>query len=251
MLPDPLAPEFNTLALASFAVKPAEARSLLSRLAKLDASTALSWGQRPVRQSLCKVLTVDPHRVALWCAQEIAHLAGVGDGMVVALMDRYRVQFRARRMRHLDPPDVPFAVPAKGTLMVCEFPADIWRINRRDTFRSRTGRNADALLLIAGPDGTVTSAALFDLSLGGLSFSLPADDPLAPTLQSGMRLDHCRISCGGLRTVPFSMALRHVAAPDAQTTALRAGAAFLGVGADLTRDVQLAMYHLEAAKNGR
>ena len=90
---------------------------------------------------------------------------------MISLMDRHRVQFRARRMRHLDRPDAPFAVPAKGTLMVCAFPEDIWRVNRRDSFRARNGRGSDDLLLIDGPDQPVTEAALLDLSLGGLSFS--------------------------------------------------------------------------------
>ena len=241
-----LAPEPNALALEPFLVDGHSARSLLQRMASSQAAAALTLGERRSAPRVsCTVLGVEAARVALWCRREPDT---DGEAFVVGLLDRYKIQFPARRLRLADAGALRLAAPpAEGVVLQCEFPDRLWRINRRETFRVAASPRLGVDVVIGGE--RPQNYRLVDLGLGGMAFEVPAGDerPLAV----GDRLEPCWLTGEEMVSHPFALVVRSVVAGSGDRPRRRVGASLAAEDALVTRDLQLAMYRLEAARRGR
>lgn len=250
MLPDPFKPELNRLALAAFEVGPPEARALVQRLISRASEAAITLGRRPPQQVPCRLISVTPHKVGLWSAHDLGPSLWSGDGMLVGLLDRYRIQFPARRLRRADPSGSNTLPKAPGgTLLECDFPVEFWRVNRRDSYRVKAPSRQAILLTVAPGQEAQLQLQVLDLSMGGLSFELPFDGALA--MSTGDRLMGCHLHSETLQIPGVDLLVRSVARATPVSPMYRVGAALIDPAATVRRDVQLMMYAAEAARRGR
>ena len=249
MLPDPFKPELNRLALAAFEVGPPESRALVQRLISRECEAAITVGKRPPGQVPCRLVSATPQKVSLWSARELDPSVWADDGMLVGLLDRYRIQFPARRLRRATPPAGAPAQALAGTLLECDFPVEFWRVNRRDAYRVKMPARQSIVLTVSVDTDTSLQLPVIDLSMGGLAFELPCEGPLS--LTPGDRVPACHLQSESLQIPGVDLLVRSVERASPVSPVFRVGAAWIDPSATVRRDVQLMMYKAEAARRGR
>ena len=145
-------------------------------------------------------------------------LLAAGSVVVVAFLDRIKIQFATGRIRVSD----------EGGLSVleCELPRRVHRIQRRDAQRVRTPSTQPVECVIRAVDGVEHAYRVLDVSAGGVALMVPPERGV-PAL--GELWQQCRLEIPGYPPIACDLAVRFV------SEGLRGDAAACRVGCEFHR----------------
>lgn len=146
----------------------------------------------------------------------------------IAFIDRVKVQFDAG----------PFASFAEAGCagVVAPLPAKLHRLQRRDAFRVTPPAPRAARCALDAGSVHAPTYPVVDLSVGGLSLIVPAEDELGRPAQ-GMRWSTCLLELPGVAALRCALVLVH-AESLGTGRGMRLGLRFEGLGPHAERDVQ-------------
>ncbi len=195
-------------ALAEFRVtEPGEIRALLKQL--MDDVVPLNLSASDGSAYTTTLWTVDPpsDRIS-FTADMLAHsvhdIVEADECVAVAYLDRVKVQF--------DVSDLVLVQGHKASVLQCRLPREVFRFQRRNTFRVRTIERTAPTASFRHPGIPDMSLALrvLDVSIGGCALLQPAN---VPHLQPGAVIKGVRLSLDAETQIDAGLMLpasRHV-----------------------------------------
>lgn len=217
----------------------AEIVTLLRRL--LDAGADLFVSAPNGAHLRTTLWTVDTTRGKLSLAADpsepqLARLVDAGEALVVGYLDHVKLQFDLA---------APLLVHgAGGATLHAELPQEMFRFQRRQSYRVRTPPRSAAVAMLRHPSLPEMSLALrvIDVSIGGCALFVPDDvPPLAP----GVRLHGVRIELDASTRFAVTLTLQHVTSLDADSGGVRLGCSFDGLDGDAQRALQRYIDHTQ------
>ncbi|MEY2686794.1 MAG: hypothetical protein RL375_992 [Pseudomonadota bacterium] len=156
-------------------------------------------------------------------------LVDADEALAVAFLDQVRLQF--------DLGGLMLVHGAKDSVLQAEWPASMYRFQRRDSYRVRPLDHQKPVAHLIHPDGSHRALALriIDLSLGGLALQLPAEHE---AIEPGTRLDPVEIDLDALTRLNVALRVVHVSVLDGGTTGTRLGCEWVHMGGDGARVLQ-------------
>ena len=151
------------------------------------------------------------------------------EGTCVAYLDAVKVQFDADHL--------VLVRGAKACALQCNLPREMYRFQRRGSFRVRTvGRGTPTALMRhpSMPDMQLGLRVL-DVSMGGCALLLPGD---VPPLSAGLEIRNVRIELDADTRFDANLRLHHVTAIQNQSRASRLGCEFMHVQPQAQRALQ-------------
>ncbi|MEO8079233.1 MAG: flagellar regulator YcgR PilZN domain-containing protein, partial [Caldimonas sp.] len=151
------------------------------------------------------------------------------DVVVVGYLDNVKLQF-----------DVHGLVLVHGnraSVLSCPFPREMYRFQRRNTFRVRPLMRTAPVARIRHPDipDMELSLRVIDISIGGCGLFLPDD---LPGMSAGVQIADARVELDDDTKLEVSMRLQHVTVINAEARGVRLGFEFKRVGGDSLRALQ-------------
>ncbi len=157
--------------------------------------------------------------------------------LVVAMLDRVKVQFGANDLRLKQSGD-------RATLH-CAMPERIHRIQRRDAFRVRPSPLSGADCVVRTPEG-MRAYPLLDVSVGGIALSMPDGVPVPPI---GHTWRHCHLDIAGYPAIPCELEVRFVGTGLLEGSAgVRIGCVFVRPAPETERAVQVFVMDVERGR---
>ena len=148
----------------------------------------------------------------------------------VAYLDRVKVQF--------DVTDLVLVQGHKASVLQARFPREMFRFQRRNTFRVRTIERTSPTASFRHPGIPDMSVALrvLDVSIGGCALLQPANVPL---LQPGAVIKGVRLSLNAETQIDAGLMLHHVTSTGAENGSVRLGCEIVGLNPTAQRALQL------------
>lgn len=240
--PEALSPEFRIEGV--FAVR-AVLRELMSRR-----SLVTLYPDGRVDDALVtRIVHVAPAGVELDASGQprgAAALRRAAFAIGVAFPGNVKTQFRLEPLRLSDEPvrSASGDTPATATVTTLEAPVpdELYRLQRRESFRVRPPIEDDAHCVQRIGVGRELRHPLIDLSAGGLSIRMPADDAPPAT---GRIWRQSRIETAGALVLPCELVVRGVYEDAALEGARRVAFAFHAMPSDVLRRVQMYVIDIE------
>jgi len=220
--------------LAEFRVTaPGEIRALLKQL--MDEAVPLNLSASDGSAYTTMLWTVDPAagRVSFTAdmmAPAVHDIVEADECAAVAYLDRIKVQF--------DVSDLVLVQGHKACVLQARLPREMFRFQRRNTFRVRTIERTSPTASFRHPGIPDMSVALrvLDVSIGGCALLQPAN---VPTLQPGVVLKGVRLSLDAETQIDAGLMLHHVTSTGAENGSVRLGCEIVGMSAIAQRALQL------------
>ena len=220
--------------LAEFRVTDAgEIRSLLKAL--MDQVVPLNLSASDGSAYTTMLWTVDPASSRIsFTADMMAHavhdIVEADECVAVAYLDRIKVQF--------DVGDLMLVQGHKASVLQARLPREVFRFQRRNTFRVRTIERTAPTASFRHPAIPDMSLALrvLDVSIGGCALLQPAN---VPNLQPGALIKGVRLSLDAETQIDAGLMLHHVTSTGAENGSVRLGCEIVGMGATAQRALQL------------
>ncbi|MCK9684697.1 flagellar brake protein [Scleromatobacter humisilvae] len=221
-------------ALAEFRVTaPGEIRALLKQL--MDDAVPLNLSASDGSAYTTMLWTVDPAagRVSFTAdmmAPAVHDIVEADECAAVAYLDRVKVQF--------DVTDLVVVQGHKASVLQARLPAEMFRFQRRNTFRVRTLERTAPTASFRHPGIPDMSLALrvLDVSIGGCALLQPANVPL---LQPGAVIKGVRLSLDADTQIDAGLMLHHVTSTGAENGSVRLGCEIVGMGPTAQRALQV------------
>ena len=182
---------------------------------------ATVWALDAERGSLG--FSVDPNTPALQAVLECQEV------VVVGYLDSVKVQF--------DVANLVLVRGARGCVLNCSYPRELFRFQRRDAFRVRPLLRDSPVARLHHTDIAEMELALrvIDVSIGGCALFLPED---VPPMQAGGLIHRVQITLDADTRVVVDLRLRHVTSLNAQARGVRLGCEFVHADATTLRTLQ-------------
>jgi c-di-GMP-binding flagellar brake protein YcgR len=148
----------------------------------------------------------------------------------VAYLDRVKVQF--------DVTDLVVVQGHKASVLQARFPREMYRFQRRNTFRVRTVERTSPTASFRHPGIPDMSLALrvLDVSIGGCALLQPAN---VPALQPGATIKGVRLSLDAETQIDAGLMLHHVTSTGAENGSVRLGCEIVGLNPTAQRTLQV------------
>jgi c-di-GMP-binding flagellar brake protein YcgR len=220
--------------LAEFRVTaPGEIRSLLKQL--MDDAVPLNLSASDGSAYTTMLWTVDPASgrisfTADMMAPAVHDIVEADECVAVAYLDRIKLQF--------DVSDLVLVQGHKASVLQARLPPEVFRFQRRNTFRVRTIERTAPVAAFrhpAIPDMSLVLRVL-DVSIGGCALLQPAN---VPTLQPGVVIRGVRLSLDGATQIDAGLMLHHVTSTGAENGSVRLGCEIVGMSPTSQRALQL------------
>ena len=220
--------------LAEFRVTaPGEIRALLKQL--MDEAVPLNLSASDGSAYTTMLWTVDPASgrisfTADMMAPAVHDIVEADECAAVAYLDRIKVQF--------DVSDLVLVQGHKACVLQARLPREMFRFQRRNTFRVRTIERTSPTASFRHPGIPDMSLALrvLDVSIGGCALLQPAN---VPTLQPGVVIKGVRLSLDAETQIDAGLMLHHVTSTGAENGSVRLGCEIVGMPATAQRALQL------------
>lgn len=210
----------------------AEVHALLRRFVDGDVPLALTapdgthysttlWADDPARGVI--VFSADPGDLRVHRLVESDEVVAVG------YLDEVKIQFDVRS------PVLVHGLDASA--LNAEFPAELFRFQRRGAFRVRPLTHAQPVARFVHPGAPSVQLTLrvMDISLGGLAVFLPDD---VPPLPEGSSLPAVSLELDPQTRLIASLRVVHVSTPETQGRGTRLGCEIDGLGSEGARALQ-------------
>jgi c-di-GMP-binding flagellar brake protein YcgR len=160
---------------------------------------------------------------------QMQQLAHCDEAVAVAYLDSVKLQFELGELMLVHGRD--------SCALRTEWPAALYRFQRRASFRVRTleRRAPQARLRHPSMPEMLLSLRIVDVSVGGLALVLPDD---VPALQPGSRLGGVRIELDGDTAFDATLRLQHVSAVHGGGHGMRLGCEFVELEGQAQRSLQ-------------
>ncbi|MFL6696881.1 MAG: flagellar brake protein [Vitreoscilla sp.] len=220
--------------LAEFRVTtPGEIRALLKQL--MDEVVPLNLSASDGSAYTTTLWTVDPAAGRISFTSDMM-APGVHDiveadvCVAVAYLDRVKVQF--------DVTDLVVVQGHKASVLQARLPQEVFRFQRRNTFRVRTIERTSPTASFRHPGIPDMSLALrvLDVSIGGCALLQPAN---VPPLQPGVMIKGVRLSLDADTRIDAGLMLHHVTSTGAESGSVRLGCEIVGMGPTAQRALQV------------
>jgi c-di-GMP-binding flagellar brake protein YcgR len=210
-----------------------EIRSLLKQL--MDEVVPLNLSASDGSAYTTTLWTVDPvsSRIS-FTADMMAHsvhdIVEADECVAVAYLDRIKVQF--------DVGDLMLVQGHKASVLQARLPREIFRFQRRNTFRVRTIERTAPTASFRHPGIPDMSLSLrvLDVSIGGCALLQPAN---VPNLQPGAVIKGVRLSLDAETQIDAGLMLHHVTSTGAENGSVRLGCEIVGMSPTAQRALQL------------
>lgn len=220
--------------LAEFRVTASgEIRALLKQL--MDDVVPLNLSASDGSAYTTTLWTVDAASSRLsFTADMMAHavhdIVEADECVAVAYLDRIKVQF--------DVSDLVLVQGHKASVLQARVPREMFRFQRRNTFRVRTIERTSPTASFRHPSIPDMSLALrvLDVSIGGCALLHPAD---VPNLQPGAVIRGVRLSLDAETQIDAGLMLHHVTSTGAENGSVRLGCEIVGMTPAAQRALQL------------
>ena len=148
----------------------------------------------------------------------------------VAYLDKIKVQF--------DVSDLVLVQGHKASVLQARLPREVFRFQRRNTFRVRTIERTSPTASFRHPAIPDMSLGLrvLDVSIGGCALLQPAN---VPNLQPGAVIKGVRLSLDADTQIDAGLMLHHVTSTGAENGSVRLGCEIVGMSATAQRALQL------------
>jgi c-di-GMP-binding flagellar brake protein YcgR len=210
---------------------PAELQALLRSL--VDAATPVHLSAPGGGHCTATLWVVDSARRCLSFVADgdglhLGPLLDAGEATAVAYLDSVKLQF--------DCDGLVLVHGANGCALQAELPAQLFRFQRRGSFRVRTlPRNAPTVQLRHPANGMPLTLRVLDVSTGGCAVFLP--DQLPP-LQPGLKLQRVCVELDASTRFEATLHLCHVTAINPQSNGVRLGCELLQMDGEARRTLQ-------------
>jgi flagellar brake protein len=150
--------------------------------------------------------------------------------VAVAYLDRVQVQF--------DVTDLVVVQGHKASVLQARLPQEVYRFQRRNTFRVRTIERTSPTASFRHPGIPDMSLALrvLDVSIGGCALLQPAN---VPALQPGAVIKGVRLALDADTRIDAGLMLHHVTSTGAENGSVRLGCEIVGMDATAQRALQV------------
>jgi c-di-GMP-binding flagellar brake protein YcgR len=210
--------------LSEFRVTDAvEIRALLKSL--MDQVVPLNLSASDGSAYTTTLWTVDPNAGRIgFTADMMAHavhdIVEADECVAVAYLDRIKLQF--------DVNDLMIVQGHKASVMQARLPREVFRFQRRNTFRVRTIERTAPTASFRHPAIPDMSVALrvLDVSIGGCALLLPSN---IPALQPGAVIKGVRLSLDAETQIDAALMLHHVTSTGAENGSVRLGCEVVGM----------------------
>jgi flagellar brake protein len=152
-----------------------------------------------------------------------------GEGTCVAYLDAVKLQF--------DVDQLVLVRSATSCALQCHLPREMYRFQRRGSFRVRTAGRGTPTALMRHPSLPDMQLGLrvLDVSISGCALLLPGD---VPPLAAGLEIRNVRIELDPDTRLDTSLRLHHVTSIQNQSLASRLGCEFMHVQPQAQRALQ-------------
>ena len=220
--------------LAEFRVTaPGEIRALLKQL--MDEVVPLNLSASDGSAYTTTLWTIDPAggRISFTAdmmAPAVHDIVEADECVAVAYLDRVKVQF--------DVTDLVVVQGHKSSVLQARLPPELFRFQRRNTFRVRTIERTSPTASFRHPGIPDMSLALrvLDVSIGGCALLQPAN---VPPLQPGAVIKGVRLSLDADTRIDAGLMLHHVTSTGAESGSVRLGCEIVGMGPTAQRALQV------------
>ena len=158
------------------------------------------------------------------------------EAVVVGYLNNVKVQF--------DVSNLVLVRGARAHVLSCTLPREMFRFQRRNSFRVRPPMRNSPVARLRHPDiaGMPLSLRVLDISIGGCALLLP-HDVTAP--RPGAVLEQVEIDLDDDTRFDVNMRLAHVTAIHSDARGVRIGCEFLHAGGDAVRALQRFIDHTQ------
>ena len=195
-------PETNAEVLSRYVVEgPLAMKAVLEDLLRERALITLYSAANPEEFVVSQILRADAHGIRLdFTTDESRRNALMGAGIVVvAFLDRIKIQFEC--------PHPQVSLQEGLSVLVCQMPDRMHRIQRRDAFRVRPPVRRPVECVVRPTQGGERTYRVLDVSASGVALMASAD---APAPGSGEIWRHCRLEIPGYAPIPCDLEVRFV-----------------------------------------
>ena len=220
--------------LAEFRVSaPGEIRALLKQL--MDEVAPLNLSASDGSSYTTTLWTIDPAAgrisfTADMMAPAVHDIVEADECAAVAYLDRVKVQF--------DVTDLVVVQGHKASVLQARLPQEVFRFQRRNTFRVRTLERTSPTASFRHPGIPDMSLALrvLDVSIGGCALLQPAN---VPALQPGVMIKGVRLALDADTRIDAGLVLHHVTSTGAENGSVRLGCEIVGMNPGAQRALQV------------
>jgi len=220
--------------LAEFRVSaPGEIRALLKQL--MDEVAPLNLSASDGSSYTTTLWTIDPAAgrisfTADMMAPAVHDIVEADECAAVAYLDRVKVQF--------DVTDLVVVQGHKASVLQARLPQEVFRFQRRNTFRVRTLERTSPTASFRHPGMPDMSLSLrvLDVSIGGCALLQPAN---VPALQPGVMIKGVRLALDADTRIDAGLMLHHVTSTGAENGSVRLGCEIVGMGPAAQRALQV------------
>lgn len=220
--------------LAEFRVTaPGELRALLKQL--MDDVVPLNLSASDGSAYTTSLWTIDPNagRISFTAdtmAPAVHDIVEADECVAVAYLDRIKVQF--------DVSDLVLVQGHKASVLQCRFPREVFRFQRRNTYRVRTIERTSPTASFRHPGipDMRLDLRVLDVSIGGCALLQPGN---VPALQPGAVIKGVRLSLDAETQVDAALMLHHVTSTGAENGSVRLGCEIVGLAPTAQRALQV------------
>jgi c-di-GMP-binding flagellar brake protein YcgR len=209
---------------------PSEVLALLRRL--VDSAVLVQLSAPGGATYTSTLWTVDAHARRVSFDADPAHpqiraLIDVGEATAVAYLDAVKLQFDLRGM--------VLAHGQGASALQCALPDELYRFQRRGSFRVRTRESAVVHLRHPASRGEIVTLRVLDVSVGGCALQLPRE--MAP-IEPGTVIDEVRIELDADTLFIAAVTVQHVSGGFGSSHGTRLGCAFVRLDGTSQRALQ-------------
>lgn len=219
--------------LAEFRVDaPVEVQSLLKQLA--DGNVLLSLSSPTGATANATVWAIDAQRGLLSLSVDaldvqLQSLLECDEVVAVGYLDRIKLQF--------DLQDAVLVRGHNGSALNVRFPRELYRFQRRGSFRVRPLQNTRAVAQLRHPaiPDMALELRVVDVSIGGVALFVPED---VPPIEPGVRLESVQVTLDADTHLTVSLMVHHVTLLHHESKGVRLGCEMLRLGGEGERALQ-------------
>jgi c-di-GMP-binding flagellar brake protein YcgR len=187
--------------------------------------------------------TIDAERANIGFVADVADtrmqaLLECEEVVVVGYLNNVKLQF--------DAADLVLVRGNRASVLSCAAPREMFRFQRRNSFRVRPLMRSSPTARLLHPDGRELALRVIDVSIGGCAVFLP-DDVVAP--QPGVLLERVEVDLDADTRFFVNMRLQHVTVINADARGVRLGFEFVRATGEALRALQRFIDHTQ--KRGR
>ena len=165
--------------------------------------------------------------------------------IAVAFLDRIKVQFQLDNLLLVN--------SAQGSALRTDLPREMFRFQRRDTFRVRPlGAGTPRVTLVHphAPDRKL-QLRIFDVSMGGLAFVLPHETAPAADFPVGTVLGHVQLQLDRSTQLEVQLRVQHITEYQLPSKGVQLGCAFESLPAIETGILQRYIDHTQKRQRSK